>query len=228
MTEERIERIERVGESEEPLNDMSQQTYERVDSDANREHFDSAMTKEQEKQSLQVQATRTNSAKPSLMDEVGEISRKAELVKHTNPKDLVAQAHKVIGQIDELKQKLGQPNVELKSSVQTLLRSKLSHIDDNLKVALSKAGAEYNPPEKANGVASPIERFLGFLTHAQHSLENLGGEVEGMALKKGELSPAAMLAVQIKVGYVQQEVEFFTALLNKALESTKTIMNVQV
>jgi hypothetical protein len=37
-----------------------------------------------------------------------------------------------------------------------------------------------------------------------------------------------MLRIQLKVGYITQEVEFFTAVLNKALESTKTIMNVQV
>jgi hypothetical protein len=43
-----------------------------------------------------------------------------------------------------------------------------------------------------------------------------------------QFTAADMLAMQIKVGYVQQEIEFFTSLLNKALESTKTIMNVQV
>jgi hypothetical protein len=37
-----------------------------------------------------------------------------------------------------------------------------------------------------------------------------------------------MLAMQVKVGFVQQEMEFFTGMLNKALESTKTLMNVQV
>jgi len=43
-----------------------------------------------------------------------------------------------------------------------------------------------------------------------------------------QLSPATMLLIQIKVGYIQQEIELFTSMLNKALESTKTIMNVQV
>ena len=44
----------------------------------------------------------------------------------------------------------------------------------------------------------------------------------------GQITPANMLAIQMKMGYVQQQIELFTSLLNKALESTKTIMNVQV
>jgi hypothetical protein len=49
-----------------------------------------------------------------------------------------------------------------------------------------------------------------------------------MALQKDQISPASMLAIQIKVGFISQELDFFTGILNKALESTKTIMNVQV
>jgi hypothetical protein len=49
-----------------------------------------------------------------------------------------------------------------------------------------------------------------------------------MHLNNKEITPANMLRIQMKVSYMQQEIEFFTAVLNKALESTKTIMNVQV
>jgi len=167
--------------------------------------------------------------KPNLLEQVSELNRKVDAVSKASPEDLVRQAHSVIAQIEEVKSKLATPDLELKGSVQTLLRNKLSHIDESLKVALNRAGVEYTPqPETVVDRPNPIDRFLGFLTHGQYQLQRISQEVQQMHLNDKELSPANMLAIQIKVGYVTQELEFFTNLLNKALESTKTIMNVQV
>jgi hypothetical protein len=135
----------------------------------------------------------------------------------------------LIAQIEEVKNKLSSSSVEIKGSVQTLLRNKLSHIDENLRIALNKAGVEYVTPGTASqNLTNPIERFLGFLTDGQFQLQHLAASLEHMGMSKEQLTPARMLAVQLKVGYIQQELELFTNLLNKALESTKTIMNVQV
>lgn len=224
--DEKIAKIERIEDSDESSMKVDSTPQTRKVDGVEPDKFNSIMVQEHKKEATTAQAI-DPSKRPSLMDEVRELNHKADLVRR-NPKDLIAQAHEVIGKIDELKDKLSTPNLEIKSSVQTLLRSKLQHIDENLQVALSKAGVEYTPPAKNAGLTNPIERFLGFLTHAQHSLQTLGSDVESMHLNSKELSPGAMLAIQIKVGYVQQEVEFFTSLLNKALESTKTIMNVQV
>lgn len=223
--DDKVEKVKAIEDSEEPGMKIEEPQTRNVDAAGNKERFDSVMLQER-KDAASTQAI-DNSRKPSLMEEVRDLNHKADLIRR-NPKGLVAQAHEVIGKIEELKDKLSTPNLEIKSSVQTLLRSKLSHIDENLQVALSKAGVEYTPPVKNAGLANPVERFLGFLTHAQHSLATLGNDVESMHLNGKDLNPGAMLAIQIKVGYVQQEVEFFTSLLNKALESTKTIMNVQI
>jgi hypothetical protein len=147
-----------------------------------------------------------------------------------SPEHLVAQTQEVIAKIEEIKEKLNSPNLELKGSVQNLLKNKLSHIDENLRITLSKAGVEYSSvvPGATAVPENPIERFLGFLTDGQHRLKMLGTEVESWHLNKTDINPATMLAMQVKVGFMTQELEFFSALLNKALESTKTIMNVQV
>jgi hypothetical protein len=142
----------------------------------------------------------------------------------------MAQANEVIQQIEQVKEKLATPNLEIKGSVQTLMNNKLSHIDESLKVALNRAGIEYTPQTvnpKAN-LASPIEKFIGLLTHGQYQLQRLSDDVAMMSKSGSNFTPANMLAMQIKVGYIQQEVELFTNVLNKALESIKTIMNVQI
>ena len=197
----------------------------------NKDKFDSLVTKADQVGNIDALAAenrRIDTSKTSLMDEVRNLDRKVNNVHNITQDKLVAQAQDVVAKIDEIKGKLSSPDLELKSSVQTLLRNKLSHIDENLKIALQRAGVEYHAPEKVETPKNPVERFLGFLTDGQHQLNTLANDVNLMHLNRKEISPASMLAVQIKVGFVQQELEFFAALLNKTLESTKTIMNVQV
>jgi hypothetical protein len=130
--------------------------------------------------------------------------------------------------MDEIKSKLATADLEIKGPVQNLLKRKLTHIDENLKIALDRAGIEAKDvkPTNLDGMTNPIERFLGMLTEGQSHLDGLTNQIA--SLNSDEIRPADLLAVQVKVNYVQQELEFFTNLLNKSLESTKTLMNVQV
>lgn len=172
----------------------------------------------------------TSSSSSSLMNEVTKLNKNVAQLSQMNPEAIKAQTKDLFNQIEKVKTQLTQTQAEIKPSYQTLLRNKLSHIDDNLKIALSKAGVEYTPPPvAATQSANPIRRFVDSLTSTQSQLENFQQTVNELNIGGGkEISPANMLAIQIKMGHIQQEMELFTSLLNKALESTKTIMNVQV
>lgn len=161
---------------------------------------------------------------------MGKINTNVSKMSKLSPEGIKTQAKDAIDQIEKVKTQLSQAQGEIKPSYQTLLRNRLSHIDDNLRIALSKAGVEYKTPPKVaeTGKTNPVQRFIGFLTNSQHQLENLQVTIENLNITGAQLSPANMLAIQMKMGYVQQQIELFTSLLNKALESTKTIMNVQV
>lgn len=229
---EKIEEIKRVGKAlqSSASDDVADvQQLERLP--PNKEHFDNLMDKPVDSGTSKTAGAESIEpvSKSSLMDEVRNLNQRVDRFSSVNSKDLVAQASEVINHIGSIKQKLATPNLEIKPGTQTLLQNKLLHIDDNLRVALSKAGVEYSPPTHADSkLVNPIERYLGFLTNGQEQLKSISHEVELMHLNRKEISPANMLRIQIKVGYIQQEIEFFTAVLNKALESTKTIMNVQV
>jgi hypothetical protein len=196
----------------------------------NKDHFEALMQQSRTKTERTEVASTENAGKANatLFDEVKNLNQRPQYATRSSPNELAAQAEDVIAQIDILKNKLETPDLDIKSSVQTLLRTKLNHIDDSLKVALDKTGSEIAKPEKVSeGMSKPIDRFLGLLTHSQSQLETLASDVKAMAVEN-EMSPASMLLIQIKVARVQQEIELFTSMLNKALESTKTIMNVQV
>lgn len=229
---EKIEKLEKVSESARSADGSRDDVRELERQPPNKDHFDSLVNNAAEQKTPR----RTVSSeqiepvtKSSLMDEVRNLNIKVDRFSKVNPTDLVAQAEDAVKQIETIKGKLKTPDLELKPATQALLQNKLSHIDENLRVALSKAGLEYTPAANLeNKAVNPIERFLGFLTNGQEQLASLGNEINQMHLHDKEISPANMLRIQMKVGYITQEIEFFTNVLNKALESTKTIMNVQV
>lgn len=231
-TDDKIEKIDKLEKT------SSRSPIEAVAEDPvrvapNKERFDSLVNSQQIDKVPADRAKAPESlepvAKTSLMDEVRNINQRVDRFANITPTQLVAQADEVVNQIDAIKRKLATPELSLHPSTQTLLQNKLSHIDENLRVAMSKAGLEYDPTTHLETKSvNPIERFLGFLTHGQAQLGTLSNEINNMHLNKKEISPANMLRIQMKVGYITQEIDFFTAVLNKALDSTKTIMNVQV
>lgn len=201
----------------------STQAVERVA--PNREKFDSLV----QKQPAVTEEARLTTQK-TLLEEVRDINTRVGRIQNVSADQIVAQAEEIITKIDEIKSTLATSDLQIKPSVETLMRNRLSHIDDNLQIALDRAGLEYVPFEsrKAKDLSGPFNSFLSSLTHAQSQLETLSTDVKGFQERGQSIDPAAMLAVQIKVGFIQTELEFFSSLLNKALESTKTIMNVQV
>jgi len=210
-------------------------TDENVSVQGNGTATDQEQKRQKQPQTDEVEAVQGASNKQvagssSLMEEVKKLNVRVSQASHLNPGDLKNHARDLIAQIENVKTQLTSANAaDIRPSYHNLLKNRLTHIDDSLKIALSKAGVEYVPPaQAAAGTANPIERFLGYLTQSQYQLEHLSQTIEQLNVTKAQLTPANMLALQIKVGYVQQQIELFTSLLNKALESTKTIMNVQV
>lgn len=192
----------------------------------NKEKFDSLMVdKTQNVAPIEANKIQTNSA--GLMDEVHKLNSKVDGLKGASPDEFLNKAKEVSTQMEDLRSKLSSTTSTPGGASQDVLRNKLSHIDESLKVSLDRAGVEYTPPTKLEG-QTPINKFLDLLTDGQTRLENISSDVANLQKNGKELSPANMLALQIKVGFIQQEIELFTSLLSKAIESTKTIMNVQV
>jgi len=198
---------------------------------ANQDQFQGMLQKSQPDQ---VQGVATTDQSTSLMDAVRNLNTAPGKTtgRVASYESLVAQTQEAITKIDEVKKTLESPNITIKKSAQQILQNKLTHINESLEIALSRAGVELNPAdikgEAKVPATNPIERFLGFLTDGQYKLQNLGDELAQIEKDNKQLSPVNLLAIQVKVGQIQQELELFSSLLNKALESIKTVMNIQV
>lgn len=238
MTEEKIDKIERISrETQTTAVQDAAEVRESTTVQPNKEHFDALMQEEKTKITAQP-AIETDRA--SLMETVRNSHQIDPRTGKATFESLLKQTKEALVKIDEIKKTLETPDISIKSSVRNLLQNKLSHIDDGLKIALTKVNSEYNAgkdittteataTEQPGPVrVNPIERFLGFVADGQYQLAHLGEQLEVMGATGKELSPTNMLAVQVKMGWIQQELELFSNLLNKSLESIKTIMNIQV
>lgn len=231
-----MEKLQDLGEGLENVNTSSVEEHVQgpVPSvEADRERFTSLMEKGAKDDPVSLVAEK--GSKATLMDVVHDMNFSGNRPTAVDPQSLVAQTEKAVTKIDAIKETLAAPDISIKSPTHVqLLENKLKHIDENLRIALSKVGSEFTPQGiTAQDVpmstrVNPIERFLSFLSDGQAQLENLGSELTSMSINKKELSPVSMLAVQVKIGQISQELELFSNLLNQALQSIKTVMNIQV
>lgn len=172
--------------------------------------------------------------KLSPIDQMSANSHRIERLKPVTVDQIVQQADDLraniqapIAKIEEAQK--ANPSTRLSPAHDALLTDKLIHVDSSLKTALNKVGVEVTAQEIQKNVGQqPLVKFLNMLSNSDRQLFTLVGEISALQNSKERLSPEKLLAVQIKLGFVQSELEFFTNVLNKALEGTKTIMNVQV
>lgn len=165
----------------------------------------------------------------ALMDQMGEIRGQMKNIADLRPEDIKAQAKELNSKLETLKKSLASSKEEIKPAYHKVLEHRLSHIDDNLKIALSKVGVESEATSAAPTTErNPTKRFISMLTDSQKQIDSLHNSMEMLEMQEGSLSPATMLTLQIKVNQVQHQIELFTGLLSKALDSVKQVMNVQV
>lgn len=217
---EKVSRVENKGKA-----DAVDFEVERLPPD--KEQFETLMAA----QSKTVSLPEMTPERAGLIEQIREVGGKVDLLRRKTPAEILEQTKGVIAQVDDIKRKLKTPDLQLDTNVQVVMQNKLSHIDDKLRVALEKVGGEYTTLEVKEARASlrtPAQRFLHSLEMSEAQLQNIYNQVGALGTENKTINPAELLALQMKMGFVQQELEFFTSVLNKSLESTKTLMNVQV
>lgn len=222
----KIFKIEKV----EPLDESQKLSAVEVSHDEiapSKMKFDSALVKaeinvEQKVTPVQTEANRLLSPMAELgVQRLGPATRETALQRVSEVREkLVEPTQKVEETIKQ------NPDLKLRPVDESALSEKLIHVDAAVRSALGMAGVEAKAVPPAPGATNSLTKFLGYLTHSDKQMRSL--EVELNALKPGEITPGKLLAIQIKVNYIQREIEFFTTAMSKALESVKTIMNVQI
>lgn len=221
---DKIEAVKGIGKASDLDKDALKTTQS---TQSNKDHFDALMAKDVPAKipPPQIEAA----AKPSPMEELRNLNNKVEAISKASPEEIRTKAQQIVSEIEEINKKYSNySNAKVTPAYNNLLKNRLAHIDDALRIALSKAGLEHQSPVAQAAGTNPIGKFLGYLTHGQYQLEHLGTSINALQSKGMNITPADMLLIQVKLNQVQQELEFVTNALNKLLESVKTLMNVQV
>lgn len=229
----KIEQVEKVG-SPAPATEIAA-----VDelSSTTKVKFDDAVSKADNRWSQEKHQTflATNDlAGPSPIDQLSQTATKTAVTKVPTPQELTQQGQNLQTTIKSHAEKIQQiqesnPDLKITPAQEAIVTNKLIHVDSSLKSALSQVGVEVKAVDLAPASPKkPLVKFLDMLSSSDRQLTTLVGQVEGLSANKELLTPTKLLAVQIKLNFVQQQLEFFTNVLNKAVEGTKTIMNVQV
>lgn len=132
------------------------------------------------------------------------------------------------------------PNAQFKIDpvAQRKLELAKTRIEQDQK-ALGKISAYYPPTAAPDSLSSatlageslskPFSTFFGFITNGEKQLYGIEQELLAFGGSSGQnLSPTDMLRLQLKMSHVSQQLELFTGMLNKGLESSKTVLNTQI
>jgi len=130
--------------------------------------------------------------------------------------------------LGDINNQLNTPKLKLKQSTKYLLKNKLSSAKGHIQSAANKVGAPIVDEEEKQEKGGPLQKFVNLVTSGQQQL-NATQEMLTKISEKGEqMSPSDMLLVQIKLNKAQQELEYSSLLLGKAIDDLKLMMNIQL
>lgn len=130
--------------------------------------------------------------------------------------------------LGDLQNKLNTPNLKLKPSQKYLLRNKLTEANSQIRDVAGKAGVEVGPPVSPLSRNNPVSKFLALVTDGEQQINQAQQLMTDLAKKGGSLRPADLLLMQVKLTKAQQEIEYSSVLLSKAVDDIKVLFNVQI
>jgi len=177
-----------------------------------------------------IEPPQTQTAKETLMDLAKKTSQEVPKVAPT-PSDLQSQATRLRQRMQAVEVKVSQvqdKSINLPTTEVSKMNTFIEHIDQGLRDVIKLTKGVEVGATKVDATKPPLVRFLSYLTESDKKLNSFLDELGGIKIGEQKLSPDVLMAVQIKLGFISQELEFFTTTLSKFLEATKTVMNVQI
>lgn len=132
------------------------------------------------------------------------------------------------GSLGDIKNQLHTKNLKLKQSDKYLLRNKLSQANEHIRSAAGHVGVD--TPNRKPDLArkNPIEKFLTLVSDGQHQLNSAAEQIRDLDTSGKHLNAGELLLVQVKLQKAQQELDYSSVILGKAIDVIKTLFNVQI
>lgn len=145
-----------------------------------------------------------------------------------SPESIQNQINSASSSLGDIKNQLNTKNLKLKQSHKHLLRNKLQNANENIRGATEKLGADPGPNVNLRAKKNPIAKFLTLVSDGQQQLNNAAEMVKKLDTSGQAVNPGQLLLVQVKLQKAQQELDYTSVLLGKAVDVIKTLFNVQI
>lgn len=138
------------------------------------------------------------------------------------------QMNSTSGRLGDVKKKLHTKGLKLKQSDKYLLRNKLKQANEHLRSTAQHLGADPGPPVDLKKSKNPLNKFLAMVSDGQHQLSSAAEKLKQLNSTGKSVNAAEMLLVQVKLQKAQQELDYTSVILGKAVEMIRTLLNVQI
>ena len=138
------------------------------------------------------------------------------------------QMQKTSDSLGNVHDQLSTKNLKLKQSQKYLLRNKLSDANTDIRAAAEKAGVDTGKAPSRSTRQNPIARFLALVTDGQQQLGAAARKIQSMNAEGKAMSPGDLLLTQVKLSKAQQEIEYSSVILSKAIDNIKMLFNIQL
>lgn len=178
------------------------------------------------------------SASPSPMSMI----QKTMIPTPNTPQMLLAQLQAAQTAMANIQGHMSHPQLKIRPAQKHLVKNKLASASSSLAAANTKmqgyadSEEEHRPAftqeeieeEPSSSASGPIAQFLHYITDGLHQLESAKNQISAIGKKGKEMNAGDFLFVQLKLAKAQQELEFTSSLLGKAIDDIKQIMNIQL
>ncbi len=130
--------------------------------------------------------------------------------------------------LGDIKNQLHTKGLKLKQSDKYLLRNKLGNASKHLRSTAEHLGADPGPEIDLKKTKNPLNKFLSMVADGQHQLNSAATQLRNMNTSGKSVNAGEMMLIQVKLQKAQQELDYTSVLLGKAVEMIKTLLNVQI
>lgn len=142
--------------------------------------------------------------------------------------NLLTQVKSAQTMLGDINNQLQTPNLKLKQSQRYLLRNKLTSANSYLNAANTKMGVEAPADSGESKRTGIVGKFLDYVDEGQNNLMTAQKQLMDLKSKGESLNPGDFLSIQVKLAHAQQEIEYASIMLSKAVEDMKTLFNIQL
>lgn len=141
---------------------------------------------------------------------------------------VLAQVGSLQDGIGSLQTKLNTKDLRLTNSQKSLLRSKLSSSSTHLRAVNETLGVQPPPAPPTQTDKGPLAKLFGYLSDGQTQLNAAQQRLNDTKGNIQSLTPGELLLMQSKLSQAQQEIEYSSLVVSKAVTALTQLLNTQL